>query len=493
MKTSFRALAVLTALILLIPTAVYAQEADDWYAPIECDAGAITIESVAALAPDGQADITLLQTVLVTLQVPTAFLADITDLRYSLGMDFFIVYEDNFDIYFPGNIIRGSDNGNTTALTLVFHLPANTFGWNYYFVYLEQMRLLATTGEEPVAFTTDTADTAAQTDSEPSAADASADGDALQQAETEAAAAQEEQTDTQTAVLADADASAFAAVLAALDEPLYTATYESLAAGGVIAVDDRSDDAKGLQTLLNAFGYSLTTDGWAGSKTFEKLNELRGIFGMETSDSIDADGFAYLLQCLLLCSDAELAQTLLADNGISSDEYMYLLGCCAQQQGLYYTAVTYFAQSAWADSAQRAASVWPWPATGEIYHNPDYTSSRTSLEIIIETQAEGYAMLFKLYTSGGELVSMLFADGSTTVATNVPGGVYQLRAGMGDAWYGPLDAFGDNAYYEIMLFGDDETEFTMESGYTYQLTINTATLDPESDDVNSLSIDRDAF
>ncbi len=276
------------------------------------------------------------------------------------------------------------------------------------------------------------------------------------------------------------------AVIDALGEPLFRSTYDDLAQGNVIQKGDQSDSAKGLQTLLAAFGYEIKANGKAYNKTFELLNELRGIFSLEQTDSIHADGFSFLLTCLLILNDQDLAEDLLIGTEISYAEFDYLLGCCAELQGLYFTAYGYFVSSGWDDAEYRAlACIRPWPENGVVFRNEEYKSKRTTLQIVIENQDEGFASFIKIFSENGDLVSTLFAGGSASVSTKLPSGVYTIKLGTGESWYGPQEAFGDYGYYETLLFGEGISEVTLESDYEYTLTINTSTSNPEADDVNS--------
>lgn len=480
MKAFIRVL--IAMLVLLIAAAACAQEDDvDLYAPMTCEAGTITIAAVAALPENAQTAVTGMQTVLVTLGVPAAYLDGVAELHATLALDYMLVNITNYDFYFPSNITAGT---NCTVLTLVFYVPADTEAADYYFTYLEQVRLLAATGEESGAFPVWTAEPAVG---------ASAEG-AVEQAaaskETEATEpADTAETQAEAAADAQADEQAVSASLCgALAEPLYEPAYDHLAAGNVITVDDRTDDAKALQTLLNAFGYSLTADGWAGSKTFESLNALRITYGMAASDTLDAKEFFHLLTCLLVKQDAATAEALLVGEGklMDTSAFNYLLGCTAQAEGRNYAAYHWFANSQYADAADRAAACpVAWPATGELSHSKDYKSSQTHIDIIVDSQNDDAAAYCKFYAENGDLAATLFIAGAGTAGTSLPGGYYTVKMGVGETWYGEAEAFGPEGYYETMLFANDETQIHLKSGYSYTLTVNTFQSDPEADDVTS--------
>jgi hypothetical protein len=483
MKAKLRMLAALTLLTLLFCPAALATSAEqDLYAPFTSDLGEIAVLSVIPISVYNAEGISkTTQAVEVTLDLPAAFLTGVSDPLETLSDLFTLMSLNGFislDDYTPD-----TTHDSYMTVRLYFSMPAGTEFSEYRLVYGTQVRALAETGAQPEAGTIEPM--AAASDAPADTAAAAPADDVIAQTETgdEAAAPAEDIQDEEEA---DEAAAIMDAVLEALDEPLYTATYAELAQGGVIQVDDRTDSAKGLQTLLAAFGYSISTDGWAGGKTFEKLQNLQGIFGLEPTETVTAPDFQYLLQCLLIYNDADTAYELLSGTALDSDEFDYLQGCCAFMRELYYTASDLFYYSDWEDWETRMeACAQPWPDKGEVYHNPDYRGDSTTLKIKVDNQDEGYATYFKLYTEDGDFVSGLFVDGSGTVSADLPGGTYVIKMGTGETWWGPQEAFGDEGYYETLLFTDDEPEVHLSSGYEYTLTINTSMEDPDADDVNS--------
>lgn len=486
MKATLRILAALTLLTLLLCPAALAQNGEqDLYAPLTSDLGPITVLSVTPISVyNAEGLSTTTRAVEVILDLPSALLAGAEDPLETLSGMFSLMSLNGF--YAMDDYTLGEAHGDLVSVSLFFSIPVDTEFTDYRLVYGQQLRALAPTGAQPEA-----ADTAAAADeaapepvtAEPAQQDAAQAGGSGTAGAPASAAADEPALDPETA---DETAETMDAVLEALDEPLYTATYAALVQGGIIQVDDRSDSAKGLQTLLAAFGYSITTDGWAGGKTFEKMQNLQGILGLEPTETVTAPDFGYLLSCLLIYTDEDSAYDLLSGTTMDSDEFEYLQGCCAQLRGLYYTASDFFYYSDWQDwEARMNACVQDWPDKGEVYHNPDYRSDSTTLKIKVANQDEGYATYFKLYTSDGDFVSGLFVDSAGTVSTEIPGGVYVIKMGTGKDWYGPLEAFGDYGDYETLLFVDDEAEVQLDSGYEYTLTINTSTENPDADDVNT--------
>jgi hypothetical protein len=132
-----------------------------------------------------------------------------------------------------------------------------------------------------------------------------------------------------------------------------------------------------------------------------------------------------------------------------------------------------------------ADCIVPWPKTGELYHSSKYRSSAMTLHIKIASQDTDSATYVKIYADSDTLVSTMFIAGSDTVSTDLPGGVYSIKMGVGKTWYGETDAFGSEGHYETMVFDNEETEVELKSGYEYTLTINTTHSDPDAEGVNS--------
>jgi len=466
MKTLARVFSTLIVITMLLFVTAAAQSGEqDLYAPFTSDTGPISIQ---ALYPgDLYDDDVLSETqycVMIELSASWDFYSEVEGLDSDMSGMFYLVSLNGF-LYTNGFTLDEEADGNM-CINLFFYLPAGSELAEYRLVYDGQMRMLAETGSEP-ELAEDTGETAVSGDS----------------GTDETVVSEPDETE-----LADEDDSpeTIDIILEALGEPIYQTTYEDLAKGNVILKDDKSGSAKGLQTLLLAFGYDVSTDGLADKKTFNPLHNLQAIFGMEVNNTVDAEDFSFLLKCLYIMNDPDGAEELLAGAEFTYDEFYYLLGCCAELQELYYTAYEYFDYCSGEDAYNRAqACIRPWPDNGELYHNKNYVSSQMQLNIQVDNQDEGYASYFKIYSGDGDWACSLFVYGSGTVSTSLPGGVYTIKLGTGEDWFGVQEAFGYDGYYETLLFSDDTAEVALESGYEYTLTINTSQSDPEADDVDS--------
>ncbi len=282
-------------------------------------------------------------------------------------------------------------------------------------------------------------------------------------------------------------------ILALLDDPLYLSAYEYLEAGNFIRSGERSDNAKALQTQLVALGRDIKIDGQAGPKTIAAMNDVRVCLGMDKNDFIGAPCFEKVLACYLCVKDEDAAYDLLVGS-MSEDEFTYLCACGFELTGQYYKAYQKYCLTGWEDANERAERcAQSWPKNGEVYRNSEYSSKKTYLHIKIDNQDEGQAALIKLYADNGDLVSCLFISGAGKVTAKIPGGTYTVKMGVGENWFGIEDAFGDEGYYQTMLFDDYADTVTLKSGYEYTLTINTSESDPTAEGVGSEHEDYENF
>lgn len=274
-------------------------------------------------------------------------------------------------------------------------------------------------------------------------------------------------------------------MLQILNDPLYTQTYEHLAAGNTIQKGEKSEYGRGLQTLLAALGRDISTGGQVGAKTITAMNDVFAMLGMDSGDSVDAARYERLLACCLCLKDEDAAHDTLV-GFMSEDEFTYLCACGYELTGEYYKAYQKFCLTGWEDANERAtACAQEWPKNGEVYRNSTYSGKKTYLHIQIDSQNEGQAALIKIYANNGDLVSCLFIGGAGKATAKLPGGTYIVKMGVGESWFGVEDAFGSKGTYQTMLFDDGAKKVTLKSGYEYTLTINTAVSDPSAEDVRS--------
>ena len=281
-------------------------------------------------------------------------------------------------------------------------------------------------------------------------------------------------------------------VLTALGDDTCRATYEALLAGEVIQNGSKGETAKGIQQMLIAFGQDITADGSVGPKTLAALNTVQAAFGLEQTDSMDAAGFELLLPRLLVSTDPDAADALLAGQ-MDPPEYAYMRACALVAQGKYASARTLFEESGWGDwEARAAACVQPWPTTGQLYKNPDVPGSSTQLTVQFNSDEET-ALLVKIYTQDDTLARMLFIGGTGKATTSLPAGIYIIKDGTGQNWYGEAESFGEEGRYEVMTFVDGSQEVELKKNYTSTITVNVEEYNPDADSVGSLHEDWDSF
>ena len=274
------------------------------------------------------------------------------------------------------------------------------------------------------------------------------------------------------------------AILDALSEGVYRTTYDALLSGEVVQKGSKGDAAKGVQQTLVAFGQDIAVDGNVGPKTIAALNAVQEAFGLEQTEALDAEGYAALLPRLLVATDLDAADALLAGQ-MDAGEYDYMRACALVAQGKYASAKSLFEESGWGDWEARAkACVQPWPKTGVLYKNPDVKGSSTELTVKFNTDADT-AMLVKIYTEGGVLARTMFIGGTGKAKTSLPAGTYIIKDGTGKNWYGEEEAFGSEGYYEIMTFGDDQQEVELKKNYSSTITVNVQEDNPDAEGVGS--------
>ncbi len=280
------------------------------------------------------------------------------------------------------------------------------------------------------------------------------------------------------------DAGDTEAVLKALGDETFSAVYEALKSGEIVKKGTKGDIGRGVQQMLIAFGQKISADGSVGAKTIAALNAVQDTFGLECTDSLDAAGCAELLPRLLILTDPEAAEELLADS--MGDDYEYTRACALEAQGKYYSARQAFEASGYPDAEDRAAAcVQPWPKTGQLYKNPSVSGSSAKLSVKVNASDEDTAMLVKIYTKDDVLARMLFIGGSGEASTSLPAGIYVIKDGTGKTWYGEEEAFGDEGNYEVMTFDGGEREVELKKNHSSTITINVQKADPNADSVGT--------
>ena len=260
------------------------------------------------------------------------------------------------------------------------------------------------------------------------------------------------------------------AVLDRLGEDSYTAAYEALLDGARLEKGASGDHAKALQSVLKAFGESVSVDGKAGSGFFKALNAVQARYGMETTAYVDAEVFAELLCALLVYQEGKDAEDAVLEAGFNEDEYHYCLASKEYSDGRYYRAKTHFEASGWADWAERADKcVKDWPKDGRVWKSNTYGGSGALLKLRVRNSDSNVGHCFKVYNSDNKLVAVLFIGGNGKAETSLKPGTYTIKEGTGYEWYGRKDAFGSAGSYCTMTF-DGETTLQFKSGYYWEIT-----------------------
>ena len=284
-------------------------------------------------------------------------------------------------------------------------------------------------------------------------------------------------------------------ILAILNNDVYRVTLEFLQGGEVVVPGSTGAPTAGVQQTLWDLGCPVGADGYAGPETFQGLNNMLAVYGKSAAEKVDAELYKELLAYLVLSTADEYTSRELLGSyfapGEGSGEFDYIRACALYQKGLFYQAKMAFEQSWYRDYEYRAQScAQPLPANGEHYHNGNYSSDAMILTFTVNSYDPSEGMLFQIYTQDGTHVSTLFVNGSGSVSTHLPGGIYRIRDVSGSAWYGWSDLFGADHPWEYMTFyefEEDKYSTNLPAGYEWQISINVTEATGGSD-VGSTSI-----
>ena len=153
---------------------------------------------------------------------------------------------------------------------------------------------------------------------------------------------------------------------------------------------------------------------------------------------------------------------------------------------VYGAYLDFEALGSYSDAATRMkACTTPFPATGELYHNSKYVSDRSA--ITIDASASIIATYFKIY-SGKTHVASFWVNAGDKITIELPPGNYTLKEAVGPVWFGEDIMFGDEGYYEIMLFKDNKDSYDL--GDNVEATI---TLAADEGNMGTTDTDRTGF
>lgn len=255
-------------------------------------------------------------------------------------------------------------------------------------------------------------------------------------------------------------------VLDALNNSTYRSTYNALKGGEEFKNGSKGDTAKGVQQTLADFGQDITVDGKAGKKTFSTLNTVQEAFGLDKTSTLDADGYATLLSCLVFIKNPDEAESLFyAEMGDA--EFNYNVACSYYVQNKYYTAKKFFEQSEYNDYATRASKcVQSFPKNGVMFKE---SIGKENAKIKVVNKDETYGMHVEIWTTDDVLARTMFIRPKGNAMCPVPAGNYYVKTAYGTEWFGD-EAFGDDSSYSVRYF-DGEADFEVKKQYLVTLTL----------------------
>jgi len=134
---------------------------------------------------------------------------------------------------------------------------------------------------------------------------------------------------------------------------------------------------------------------------------------------------------------------------------------------------------------RKEACTTAFPDTGVIYKDSDYGSTRS--QITIDSSKSPSSSYFKIYHDT-TLVAVLWINGGEKLTIDAPPADYSIKQATGDPWFGEEILFGDEGYYEVILFDGDKEYFTLSDN-----TIATISLSVSGANTGSKETDRTTF
>ena len=284
-------------------------------------------------------------------------------------------------------------------------------------------------------------------------------------------------------------------ILGILNNDVYRVTMDFLKAGEVVMPGTTGAPTAGVQQTLWDLGCPVGADGNASAENFQALNNMLAFYGKGPVDKVDAEVYAQLLGFMLLAvADRDTAYNILSGYftpGENSSEFEYTRACALYMKGDFGSARAAFLRSGYKDyEAKAKACAQPLPPNGEYYHNGNYYSDAMILTFTVNSYDPAEGILFEVYTPSGVHVSSLFVNGSGSVSTSLPGGVYRIRDISGTEWYGWTDLFGPNSGWSYMTFyefEEDKYATDLPAGYEWTISINVES-NPGGSGVGSTSV-----
>ena len=164
-----------------------------------------------------------------------------------------------------------------------------------------------------------------------------------------------------------------------------------------------------------------------------------------------------------------------------------------QKDGKYFSAYEAFLACEQENRQELAdACIQSWPRNGEIWRSKQARSGEMELTIKVN-QDKSKAMYIRIFQNGEPLVG-LFVGGTGKATVRLPGGVYTIKDGTGEKWFGVQESFGRYGNYETMTFTNrNSTTVTIKNGHSYTITVNVTNADPNADGVGSQAENWEGF
>jgi len=143
-------------------------------------------------------------------------------------------------------------------------------------------------------------------------------------------------------------------------------------------------------------------------------------------------------------------------------------------QEMWWEAYTLFKASDIDDSAEWAEKcIQTPPSNGIIVEGPAYSKGSCAIVIINDGH---FDMYIKAYTADDDFYCTFYIKVGTRTTIYVPSGSYCFNMAYGENWFGADSMFGDEGYYDMVMFISDgkiETLVDAKSNIIWTLTLGT--------------------
>ena len=184
-------------------------------------------------------------------------------------------------------------------------------------------------------------------------------------------------------------------------------------------------------------------------------------------DSFDSDDMSSLNVLRELVTDRDSLVASMAGAYVD-----YIDGLDYFENEKYYSAFVCFSNaSEIRDGEERAEACFQErPKSGILYRN----SASDAVDVTIYDTIDNKDMFVKIYDDSDELIETLYIRDGAAVTAYFQSGTYRIAVAIGssDWWFGPEEAFGEDAIYQRLLLTGNQEYYEFPSGNSYNLSFD---------------------